>query len=440
MRAVCVLVLSALFFLLPPCPCPGAEMFENGSEARLSNGLKVIMLENHSAPIVCFQVWYRVGAACETTGKTGLAHMVEHMLFKGVGGQKFIQTVHELGGMENGATSHDYTCYYETLPAKRIGVAIRFEADRMRNLKIEESDFRTEKMVVLEERRMRLDDDPNRFLMEQLHAAAFQAEPYHWPAIGWTDDIGRLSFADVGAFYSKYYNPANAFIVVTGDFEKDELLARLQEAFGKIPPGEPADRYLMEDPPQRGERMVIVRRPAQVGRLVVAWHVPNLQSNDGYVLEVIKSILSGGKSSRLYESLVRGQGVALGAEAHYDLTSFDPGLFYISASFLPQKDPSELQKAVYDQLESLARTPVGTRELQKAKNQLEASFVFDHESILSMGLKLAEYEIAFDWASISAYIPSIRSVTARDVSRVAAKYFAVEDSTAGILIPSEARD
>ncbi len=439
LKAVRILVLLTMLFLFLPFPCPGAAMFENASEARLSNGLKVIMLENHKAPIVCFQVWYRVGAAKETTGKTGLAHLLEHMMFKGVGrmsGEKFIEKVHESGGMENAATSYNYTCYYETLPSNRIGVAIRFEAHRMRNLKIEESDFRTERMVVLEERRMRIDDNPSSFLLEQVYAAAFQSEPYHWPVLGWSDDLRRLTIADVRAFYSKYYDPASAFIVVTGDFKKEKLLPRLEKAFGKIPRGQPAQHFLIEDPPQQGVRMVVLRRPAQVGRLVVAWHVPNLRSDDGYVLEVIKAILSSGKSSRLFDDLVRRQAVALQASAHYDLTSRDPGLFYISASFLPEKGPGEVEGAIYDELELLKKTPVGAWELQKAKNQLEASFVFGQESILSLGLKLGEYETALDWASISAYIPSIRSVTARDVQRVAAQYFTAQNRTVGILIPS----
>ncbi|MDR3570462.1 MAG: pitrilysin family protein [Syntrophobacteraceae bacterium] len=437
MRAVCALVLCLMFLFLS-LPAPGASMFENASEARLSNGLKVIMLENRLAPIVCFQLWYRAGADRETTGKTGLANLVEHMMFKGIGamsGEKFLATVHELGGSASGGTSHDYAWYCETLPSSRIGVAIDFEANRMRNLKIDESDVRTEKMVALEERRMRIDDNPLAYLMEQLNAAAFQSEPYHWPVLGWTDDIGRLTSGDVRAFYSKYYGPANAFIVVTGDFKKEELLRKLQTAFGKIPEKAPANHYLLEDPPQRGERMVIVRRPARVGHLALAWHVPNLQSDDGYVLEVIKAVLSYGKSSRLYEGLVRQEGVALETSAHYELTSRNPGLFSIVASFLPEKDPGEVQRAIFDQLSLLGKTPVGTRELQKAKNLLEASFVFDHESMMSLGKKLAEYEIAYDWASISAYIPSIRSVTPQDVQRVAAKYFSAQTDTVGIMIP-----
>ena len=433
-----LVVLWIVFFLSFPHHCPGAMMFEDASEVRLANGLKVIMLENHTAPVVCFQVWYRAGAANETTGQTGLAAMVERMMSKGegAGGGMSLETVRESGGVENGEVSHDYACYYETLPAGRLGGAIRFEADRMRNLKIGQGDLSAEKMAVLAERRTRIGEDPVSFLMEQLYAAAFESEPYRWPVMGWADDIGRLTLEDVDAFYSRYYVPANAFLVVTGDFKKDEVLPRVEEAFGKIPPGRPARHYLIEDPPQQCKRMVIAKRPVRTGRVVVAWHVPNLQRDDGYVLEVIRAVLSCGKSSKLYDDLVRQEGVALDTSAHYDLISRDPGLFYISASFIPEKDPAEIEKAICDELEALGKTPVSPRELQRAQNQLEASFVFEHESILALGKKLAEYEIASDWASISAYIPSIRSITPQDIRRVAAKYFTGQNRTVGVLIPS----
>lgn len=438
MKAVRIFVLLAMLFLFPPFSLAGAVMFENASEARLANGLKVIMLENHQAPIVSFQVWYRVGAADETTGKTGLANMVERMMFKSLGpmsAQEFIQTIRQMGGKASGTASHDYTCYCDTLAANRIGVAIDFEAQRMRSLTVRDRDFRLEKMVVRQERRMRIDDNPKSYLLEQLYAAAFQSEPYHWPAMGWTDDLRRLTIADVRAFYSKYYHPANAFIVVTGDFERKELLARLEQTFGKIAPGEPAPTFLIEDPPQQGERIASIRRPGQVGRMVVAWHVPNLQSTDSYALEVIKALLASGKSSRFYDDLIRQGAEVLEISAHYDLTSKNPGLFSISASFLEEKKPEEVQKAICDELELLKTNPPSPMELKKAKNQLEASFVFKNESIISMASKLAEYEIAFDWTSISAYIPSIRSVTAQDVSRVAAKYFTEQNLTVGVATP-----
>lgn len=249
-------------------------------------------------------------------------------------------------------------------------------------------------------------------------------------------DIERLTIEDVRAFYSTYYNPANAFVVVTGDFKKEALLPQLEEAFGKIPPGTPAQRLFIQDPPQPGEKRVIIKRPAQVGTLMVAWHVPNLRSEDGYILEVIKAILAEGKTSRLYDHLVRGKALVLESSVDYGLTTLDPGLFYITVSVLPGKDFAQVEQAVYDEVELLKTTPVSSRELQKAKNQLEADFVFNQESIFSVGQVLAEYEIALDWTSIGAYLPSIRSVTAPEIQRVASKYFTAQNRNVGILTPT----
>jgi len=427
-----------VMFLLFPALC-SAQMFKDASEARLSNGLKVIMLENHKSPIISFQVWYRVGARNEKTGKTGLAHMLEHMMFKGtskVSGEEFIRRIYELGGEQNASTSHDSTGYFETLVSDRIGAPIDLESDRMSNLVLRESDFRTERMVVLEERRMRVDDNPQSFLVEQLEAAAFQSQPYHWPVIGWAQDIERLTIEDVKAFYSTYYNPANTFVVVTGDFKKQALLPKMEKAFGKIPAGAPAQQYFIQDPPQTGERRVIVERPAQVKSLVVAFHVPNLRSRDSYVLEVIKAILAEGKTSRFYDHLVRGKERVIEANVDYSLATRDPGLFYISVSVLPDKDLGEIEQAIYDELELLKKAPVGFREMQKAKNQLEADFVFDQESIFSLAQKLAQYETALDWASIGAYVPSIRSVGPQEIQRVASIYFTAQNRNIGILIPT----
>ncbi len=437
MKVACSFVLWVMFFLFPAL-C-SAEVFRNITEARLSNGLKVIMFENHKSPIISLQVWYRAGSRDEKTGKTGLAHMVEHMMFKGTGkvsGEQFIRTIYELGGEENASTSHDSTGYFETLASDRIGTPIDFESDRMSNLVLGESDFRTERMVVLEERRMRIDDNPRSFLLEQLEAATFQSQPYHWPIIGWPDDIERLTIDDVKAFYSKYYNPANAFVVVTGDFKKEALLPEMERAFGKIPAGTPAPQLSIQDPPQPGEKRVIVERPAQVGYMVVAWHVPNLRSQDSYVLEVIKAILAQGKSSRFYDRLVREKTLVLESSVDYNLTTLDPGLFSIEVSFLPGKNPGQIEQAIYEEIELLKTTPVGFREMQKAKNQLEAAFVFDQESIFSVGQNLAEYEMALDWASIGAYIPSVRSVSAQEIERVATKYFTAQNRNIGVLTPT----
>ncbi|MEN6441626.1 MAG: pitrilysin family protein [Syntrophobacter sp.] len=435
-RAVFCLVL--LFYCLLPAVSSGQTIINEAVEVRLSNGLKVILLENNKAPMVSFQVWYRAGARGERVGKTGLAHLLEHMMFKGtqkVSGEDFTRIVSESGGEENAFTSHDFAGYFETLNAEHIGVSIALESDRMSNLVLRESDFMTERMVVIEERRMRVDDNPRTALTEQLDAAAYQSQPYHRPVVGWMDDIGRITLDDVRSFYADYYNPGNAFIVVVGDFRKDALIPELEKAFGSIPSPPVPERYSIKDPPQQGERRIRVERPSQLGLLSAGYHVPNLSEPDAYVLEVIRAILSGGKSSRFYDRLVR-KGLVLEAAAEYLLVSQDPGLFYTTVAYLPDKDAAEVEKALHAEMELLKSVPVESRELEKAKNQLEAEFVFDQDALFSLGLFLASYEIASSWRDVGKYIPSIRRVTPEDIQRVAARYFVPGNRTVGVLVPS----
>jgi zinc protease len=430
------LIFAVLFGLIPSNSF--GQAFKDASEIHLSNGLKVILLENHKSPMVTFQVWYRAGSRNERVGKTGLAHLLEHMMFKGtrkVSGEEFTKTISDNGGEENAFTSHDFAAYFETLSSDRIGISLTLESDRMANLVLRESDFKTERLVVIEERRMRTDDNPQAFLLEQLDAAAYQSQPYHWPVVGWPADIERISLEDVQSFYSDYYKPSNAFIVVVGDFKKELLIPEIEKAFGGIPSGTAWQQFMIQDPPQSGERRILVERPAQLGNLLAGYHVPNLRNPDSYVLEVIRAILSEGKSSRFYEHLVR-KGLALEATVDYSLATQDPSLFYIMVSVLPDKNMADVEKALYDQLEQLKTTPVGPEELQKAKNQLEASFVFDQDSIFSLGQNLAQYEIAFQWQAIGDYVPSIRGVTPEDIRRVADQYFTVRNRNVAILVPA----
>lgn len=434
---IVLLSLFALFVGLTPSNSSG-QAFRDASEVHLSNGLKVILLENHKSPMVTFQVWYRAGSRNERVGKTGLAHMLEHMMFKGtqkVSGEDFTKIISDNGGEENAFTSHDFTAYFETLSSDRIGISLTLESDRMANLVLRESDFQTEHLVVIEERRMRTDDNPQSFLLEQLDAAAYQSQPYHWPVVGWPADIERIILDDVRNFYESYYNPSNAFIVVVGDFKKEALVPEIEKAFGAIPAGTARQQFMIQDPPQNGERRILVERPAQVGNLIVGYHVPNLRNPDSYVLEVIRAVLSEGKSSRFYEKLVR-KGLAIEATVDYSPVTQDPGLFYVMASFLPNRNMAEVEKALYAELDGLKTSPVDPAVLQKAKNQLEASFVFDQDSIFSVGQNLAQYEIASQWQAIDNYIPSIRNVSPEDIVRVAARYFTTQNRTVGLLKPT----
>ena len=434
--------MSGILFFLLVCflsiPISEAGLRDQVFETVLPNGLKVILLENHKAPLVTFQVWYRVGSRNEEWGKTGLSHMLEHMMFKGtekVGPEEFSRIIQENGGDLNAFTSRDYTAYFENLSADRVQVAIELESDRMQNLVLREEDFRTERMVVMEERRLRTEDNPQANVQEQLEATAFQIQPYHWPTIGWMEDIARFTLEDLKSYYRTYYNPINAFLVVVGDFKKEELLPRIEKAFSSYPKGAMPKQERDKDSPQNGERRIFVKKEAQLPYIVMGYHVPKLSDPDSYVLEVIATILSGGKSSRLYQSLVREKRLVLSADADHSLLSRDPSLFYLSTDLLPGKDAAEVEKALDQEVERLQREPVGERELEKAKNQLEASFVFGQDSIFYQAMLLAQHEITLNWRAIDDYIPSIRKVSSEDIQRVAKRYLIPDNRTVGVLIP-----
>jgi zinc protease len=433
-RMILILLLSFILFV----SISEAGLKEYVFETVLPSGLKVILLENHKAPVVTFQVWYRVGSRNEAWGKTGLSHMLEHMMFKGtekVGPEDFSRIIQENGGNNNAFTSRDYTAYFENLSSDRVQVSIDLESDRMLNLLLREQDFRTERMVVMEERRMRTDDNPQAVLIEQIMAAAFEIQPYHWPIIGWMEDIARFTLEDLKTYYKTYYNPINAFLVIVGDFKKEELIPKIEKAFGSYPKGVAPDQEKDKDPPQIGERRIFVKKEAQLPFLVMGYHVPNLREQDSYVLEVIATILSGGKSSRLHQSLVREKRLVLSADADHSLISRDPNLFTLSADLLPGKEVTEVEKAFDQEIVRLQRERVGALELEKAKNQIEASFIFGQDSIFYQAMLLAQEEIALTWKAIDDYLPSIRKVTPEDIQRVARKYLIPDNRTVGILIP-----
>jgi zinc protease len=431
------LVLVVFLFFLLTLPS-AAAIRDHVFETVLTNGLKVILLENHRAPLITFQVWYRVGSRNEEWGKTGLSHMLEHMMFKGtekVGPEEFSKIIQENGGNDNAFTSEDYTAYFENLRVDRIQVAIDLESDRMQNLILRDKDFETERMVVLEERRLRTEDDPQSYLLEQLGASAFQTSPYHWPIIGWEQDIEHFTLDDVKKYHQTYYNSSNAFLVVAGDFKKEDLLPSIKKAFGVIPKGEPPNQERDKEQKQPGERRIYVKKEAQLPYLVMGYHVPNLSDSDSYVLDVIESILSSGKSSRFYKNLVQDKKLVLSADADNSLLSHDPGLFYISAEPLPGKEVADVEKSLEQEIDRLKKEPVSDKELLKAKNQIEAAFIYAQDSLFSQAMLLAEYEISGSWKMIDDYIPSIRKVTPEDIQRVVKRYLTDENRTVGILVP-----
>ena len=415
-----------------------AKLGDQVYETTLTNGLKVILLENHKSPLVTFQVWYRVGSRNESWGKTGLSHMLEHMMYKGtekVGPEEFSRIIQANGGDDNAFTTQDYTSFFVNISADRIQIPIDLEADRIQNLTLREVDFRTEQMVIVEERRLTTEDAPRTYVSEQMEAAAFQISPYHWPVIGWKEDIESFTLDAVKAHHRLFYHPANAFLVVAGDFKKDEILPKIEKAFGSIPKSSAPDQRKNAEKSQTGERRIIVKREAELPYLLIGYHVPNLTDQDSYVLDVIAALLSQGKSSRLYQNLVWKKKLVLDADAENSLLSKDSNLFYISAELAPGKEVREVEHALYDEIQMLQKEPVGTRELEKVKNQIEAAFIFAQDSIFYQAMLLGQYEIVTGWRTIDNYLPSIQKVAPEDIQRVAKKYLTEDNRTVGILIP-----
>jgi zinc protease len=419
-------------------PALAGTLAERVSESTLANGLKVLILEEPKAPVVTVQVWYKVGGRNEPTGKTGISHMLEHMMFKGtpkVSGKDFDAIISRNGGVNNAETQMDFTGYYEDFAADRVELGLELEADRMANLLISEQDFVSEHQVVIEERRLRIDDQPANSLGEVMRATAILAQAYRNPTIGWPSDTEAWTRDDLVQWYKTYYAPNNATVVVVGDVKKDAVLTKIQALFGPIPRRPDPPKVITTEPPQLGERRVYVRKEAELPLLFVVHHAPPLTDPDSFPLSVLAGILGGGESARFNQKVVYEKQLASYAGADYNPLHIDPFLFGFSAGPLPGKTAEEVEQALYAEVERLQKEGVTERELQKAKNQIEADFVFSLDSANRMGVLLGRYESVASWKLLDGYLEGVRKVTTADVQRVAQKYLVPENRTVAILIP-----
>ncbi|MDP2156837.1 MAG: pitrilysin family protein [Nitrospirota bacterium] len=408
------------------------------NEYMLDNGLKILIVEDHKAPTATFQIWYKVGSRNEMTGKTGLSHLLEHMMFKGTkkhGPKTFSQTIQRAGGTDNAFTSKDYTGYFELLASDRISLPIELEADRMQNLILTKKSVLSERDVVMEERRLRYEDDPQNYVMEEVFAAAFKNHPYHWPVIGWMSDLKTLNPKDLISHYRTYYAPNNAVIIVVGDVNQQEILDRIKAAFGSIPAGPLVPEVTAEEDEQKGERRIFVKKEAELPYILSVYKVPNITHEDGFGLDVLGSILSDGKSSRLYRSLVYEKQIAISAWASYEGLYKDPFFFFTGATAGQGKKIEDVEKALLDEIEKIKSELPSAQEVQRAKNQVEASFIMQQDSIYMQAKTIGSFEMTVGWRFIDKYLEGIRKVTPEDVSRVAKKYLGDERKTTGILIP-----
>jgi zinc protease len=408
----------------------------------LANGMKVLIVEEPKAPVITVQIWYKVGSRNEIMGRAGLSHMLEHMMFKGTkkhGKGEFSKTIKKNGGNDNAFTSQDYTAYFENLAADKLTLALELESDRLQGLLLDDKEFQLEREVVKEERRLRTEDNPQAYMVEQMFAQAFMEHPYHWPIIGWFPDLNAMTREDLQRHYEQYYVPNNATLVIVGDVKAQTALPIIKQYFEGLPKGSPPPLQQIVDPPQTGERRIVVKREAQLPFIYLGYKVPNFKSPDGHALAVLENILSSGKSSRLHDALVYRKKLALAVGASYSELSADPELYTVYAVVRPGAKIEEVEKALLTEIERFKKQGPSAKEMQKAKNQVEARHIFEQDSIFRQAMLLGTAEtVGAGWQYIENYVENLRKVTEQDVLRVARQYLVLDGLTTGILVPTEA--
>ncbi len=416
----------------------------------LSNGLTVIAKEIHRVPIASFWVWYRVGSRNESIGTTGISHWVEHMMFQGtpkLGKGEIFGKVSANGGVLNGFTWLDYTAYFETLPIKRLELALDIESDRMANSLFDPEEVERERTVIISEREGS-ENSPTFLLAEEMGAAAFAAHPYGHSVIGWKSDLQQMTREELYSHYRTFYSPNNAIVVAVGDFDTDTLLGMVRERFEQIPSGPPVPSVRTVEPPQRGERRITVRYPAGAPFFEVDYHSPAVSDPDVYPMLLLDAILSGGKpmgmfgsrgtrmgrSSRLYRALV-DSGLAGGADSSLSLTK-DPYLFGIDATLNPGVSLETVEKIVFQEVERLQQEDVNEEEMNRALKQVRAQFVYASESVTDHGYWLGATETIDSFETYMGLLDRIEAVSAADVRGVAQKYLVEANRTVGWLVPT----
>src|SRR5262245_52593537 len=404
----------------------------------LPNGLVILLHEDHSVPAVTFWQWYRVGSRNEGPGITGISHFFEHMMFNGsknVPPKEYDRILESNGGVSNAFTDRDMTAYYEDIASDRLDVVFRLDSDRMASLSLLPEQLKSEIDVVKEERRLRTDNDIAGMLDEQLYAGAFVASPYRWPVVGWMGDLDRITREECVAYFRTYYAPNNCILVLTGDFDTKAALAQVTSFFGAIPSQAPPAAPVLSEPEQRGERRAEVHYPAENVSVDIGYKAPSVASPDLPVLDVLSSILGDGESSRLHQALVYRKQIALDASTFFR-TRVDSTLFEIYLEMKPGKSAAEGEAALYAELDTLARQGPTARELEKAKNLLEAGFVKSLKTNNGVGEQLGFYEHVFgDYNAMFKTIERYRAVSAEDCRRVAQRVFAPLQRTVVVLVP-----
>jgi zinc protease len=430
--------------LLSACSAQAAEVVQT----TLKNGLKLIVQEDHRAPVVVSQVWYRAGSLDEVNGKTGVAHVLEHMMFKGtpsVPAGQFSRQVAAAGGKENAFTSKDYTCYFQQLEKSRLPLSFRLEADRMANLQITDAEFAKEIEVVKEERRWRTEDKPQSRVSEQFDSSVFRAHPYGRPVVGFMNDLDNMTAADAREWYNTWYTPNNVTVVVVGDVKAAEVFKLAEETFGKLAARPLPARKPQVEPVQLGERRAIVKAPAKLPYFTMGFHAPAMKNGpayseqdwEPYALEVLSSVLSGNGSSRLNQKLVREQAIALDIDSGYDGTNRgQASTFEIAASPSEGVALEDLQIAIWAVVDEVKNKGVTAAELHRVKAAVIAADVYKRDSMFYQAMQIGQLEtMAYPLSLLEKNAARIEAVTSEQVQAVAKKYLVPDQLTLVTLDP-----
>jgi len=416
-------------------------------EFTLENGLKVVVREDHRAPVVVSQIWYKVGSSYETPGQTGLSHALEHMMFKGsskTGPGEASLILRDLGAEENAFTSDDYTAYYQVLARDRLAVAFELEADRMASLKLPADEFSREIEVIKEERRLRTDDKPTSKAYERFKAMAYPASGYHTPTIGWMADLDRMKVEELRHWYESWYAPNNATLVVVGDVKPDEVKALAERFFGPVPRREVPPSKKPLELAEPGERRITLHVQTQLPTLMYGFNVPSLATAEDprsvNALRLISALLDGGYSARIATQLERGEELVSGAGASYDPFARGDSLFTINATPNMQKKKTlaDVEAGIWRLLNDLKTKPPTANELERVRAQVIAGLVFERDSITSQASTIGELEtVGLSWKLIDEELAALQSVTPADIQKAASTYFTRERLSVAHVLPEE---
>ncbi len=415
-------------------------------ETVLENGLKIIVREDHRAPVVVSQLWYRIGSSYEHDGISGVSHVLEHMMFKGTNSLEpgeFSKIIAANGGRENAFTSRDYTAYFQRIARDRLEICLQLEADRMRNVVFLAEEFKKELAVVQEERRWRIDNNPKSKLFEQFYATAFLTSPIRIPTIGWMEDLQDMEMQDAADWYKQWYAPNNATLVIVGDVDSDSVLEMVDKYFADIKPSRIEPPKPRGEISQNGERRINLYGQTSSPYLLMGYKTPVLMgltedARDAYALDVLSGILAGGNSARVAKHLLRGDEIAVDAGTSYDLYDRLEGLFLFAGTPNKGVTPDSLEKAFIAEIRDLQENPVSAQELERVKAQVIASKVYDRDSMFNLAMQIGMLDSSgHDWSLLDSYVDEIKRVSAEDIQRVARKYFKRSQLTIATLWPEE---